>query len=482
MGEADNLGYLFLNRAQKHPEKTAILSSRRAVSYADLRGAVITFAEHMREHGVTRQSCVAIDSDSAFIAISSALAVALLGARWVGASKVALHRSALGITHVFWQSTKSRPSYFRGGQISRNWLRRPDGIEGKPSFLGNHSGDNVYYYADSSGSTGRTKFMPLTYVQYMSRVDMADGDVGREDVVSVGFFRPTSSLGMRWRIAALLGGGTVVESRDINRWREAGVNEVYGSPTQLASWIRDESPEEGELVSFLKLSGSKTSPELLSHMRRYFENIRVSYGSTEAGRVCTRTLGVDDEYDGCLGPVAPGVEVEVVDESGTVLSAGLQGELRVRAGAMLNGYLDSPKAAARAFRGGWFYPGDLGVLSEDNQLTILGRVNDQLNLGGVKLDATQIDHQIQSLPSIVDAVSFENTSALGTEQLAVIVQAEEGADPKKLAEKIRAYCKKVLGAHVVPKELYFCDETPRNENGKPMRHKAMEMVIELSPL
>src|SRR5690606_20044971 len=100
-----------------------------------------------------------------------------------------------------------------------------------------------------------------------------------------------------------------------------------------------------------------------------------------------------------------------------------------------------PQASAEVFRDGWFYPGDTGMLTADGRLKILGRIKDQFNLGGIKVNAEEIDTAAGSVPGIREAMCFTTPAATGLLQLSICAVRDPNADPAAAAASIRAVCK-----------------------------------------
>lgn len=112
------------------------------------------------------------------------------------------------------------------------------------------------------------------------------------------------------------------------------------------------------------------------------------------------STGIPNEGRGNI--VFPGVCVEIVDEADRPVPAGQPGRIRIRTGTMVDGYLGDPEATRRMFRGGWFYPGDLGIVPERGRLIVLGREDELLNIGGRKVRPEDIEDSIRAHASVAD--------------------------------------------------------------------------------
>ena len=479
MADVENIGLLYLEQAKNHPEKAAIITKDRVISHAALANAAMTFAMHMRARGVRRGQLIGLDmQNSAMFSMASILASALLGVCWTRISPHILGRSGLGIRHVFYCAPASYPTYFRGAKVDRSWFQLPKGADPKQGvkFDGNQSPRDIFTILGSSGTTGKTKIIPMTYEKYLRRISIEAGIRSDEQAITVDFFNPSSSLGARWRLATLIAGGTIVESKDIDFWREHGVSRVTGSPVQALRWIKQTNPTPGALINTFKLTGAKLNPEFLPVLRRYFKNIDLSYGSSEGGRVCGRVLGPDDTPDGKLGQIMSDAQLEILDDAGNPLPAGTTGIIRLKTPSTIRQYVNDKKATEEFLKDGWFYPGDLGYLTDDNQLVVTGRINDQISLGGIKLDAVMIDHAVQSAKGVDDAICFELPNNEGVTELALIVRKTGKQASKTLAKTIRETCVSKINKDATPKQIFFLDEVPRTETGKPARHKAHDMI------
>ena len=113
---------------------------------------------------------------------------------------------------------------------------------------------------------------------------------------------------------------------------------------------------------------------------------------------------------------------------------------------------------------------------------MIGRVNDQISIGGTKISAEAIDMTVQAVPGVVDVICFLQSGASMIEELAVVLSHETDRNAKEIAEDIRNAISTKFGPSRVPKRIYVSGAIPRNENGKPTRHLAAEAVKEIEPI
>jgi long-chain acyl-CoA synthetase len=256
---------------------------------------------------------------------------------------------------------------------------------------------------------------------------------------------------------------------------ENRVTSLKGSPAQLAAFA-DELERQGRTLPTIEtvwFGGTMMPPGVADRLRAATEGceIRGMYGSTEVAILTTRLYESDDPSN--AGEILEGGEIEIVDEQDQPLPVGTPGRIRQRSAVMVHEYLGDPEATARAFRDGWFYPGDLGLIRPDGGLTLTGRESEVLNAGGVKIDPNTLDHFAMEQPAVRDACAFEYEAASGLRQIGIALVTEDDVDVQAL---IAAFDAKFHGA--APKLVARIDEVPRNAMGKPLRRKLAEKYRE----
>lgn len=247
---------------------------------------------------------------------------------------------------------------------------------------------------------------------------------------------------------------------------ENAVRTLKGSPAQVAALVGELEAQQRTLptIETVIVSGTVMPPGVAERMRRAAEGCSIfgNYGSTEAGGAASRLYESDDPFD--AGQISPGSVVEIVDENDEVLTDGQEGHIRHRGPGMVHEYLGDPEATARAFRDGWFYPGDLGFIRPDKGLTLTGRAAEVLNAGGVKIDPNRIDHIALQNPGVIDACSFDYPTASGIRQVGIALVTRDELDVKGLVSELTAE----FGA-AAPKLVARVASIPRTATGKPMR-------------
>jgi acyl-CoA synthetase (AMP-forming)/AMP-acid ligase II len=109
--------------------------------------------------------------------------------------------------------------------------------------------------------------------------------------------------------------------------------------------------------------------------------------------------------------VHPGVQFEIVGEDGGGLPHGETGQIRLRGPGMSTRYLDDAEATARAFRGGWFYPGDMVFIDADGVGYFKGRSDDMMNFASINVFPSEIERVIEGFSGVTECAAFATTTA-----------------------------------------------------------------------
>jgi acyl-CoA synthetase (AMP-forming)/AMP-acid ligase II len=200
--------------------------------------------------------------------------------------------------------------------------------------------------------------------------------------------------------------------------------------------------------------------------RRLSPNVVIAYGSNEAWYV-TRADPPDQlRFPDTVGLPFDGVEVEIVDDHDRILPPGDVGLVRVRGGGFASGYIDDPEATAKAFRDGWYYPGDLGALAPEGALFLKGRADDLINFDGVKIFPSDIEATLLGHAAVAEAAAFP-VSADGYRQIPAAAVILRGA---ATSDELLAYCKERIGPRA-PRWVHILDSFPRNAIGKVLKRE-----------
>ncbi|WP_327137922.1 acyl-CoA synthetase [Streptomyces sp. NBC_01340] len=192
------------------------------------------------------------------------------------------------------------------------------------------------------------------------------------------------------------------------------------------------------------------------------------FGQSEIGPLAM-VLGPHEHkgrMDSCGRPVLF-VEARVVDETGKDVPDGERGEIVYRSPQLCEGYWGKPEETAEAFRDGWFHSGDLAVCDEDGYFTVVDRVKDVINSGGVLVASRQVEDALYTH----DAVAEVAVIGLPDERWIEAVTAVVVARAEVTEAELLTHARQNLAHFKAPKQVLFVAELPRNASGKILKRE-----------
>jgi fatty-acyl-CoA synthase len=188
------------------------------------------------------------------------------------------------------------------------------------------------------------------------------------------------------------------------------------------------------------------------------------YGSTEVAYAAVATpedLAADPRT---AGKAPHGVTLRVVDDAGNDVPPGESGRIFAGSGLSFEGYTDG---SDKDRLDGLIATGDLGTLDEDGRLTVLGRDDDMVVIGGENVFVGQVEDVLRAHPAVADAaVVGVDDSSYGTKLVAHVVLSGS-AETKELQDWVRSK----LARFAVPREVQVHDVLPRNTTGKVLKRE-----------
>lgn len=262
---------------------------------------------------------------------------------------------------------------------------------------------------------------------------------------------------------------------------------IGGVPTMYAILLSLPDLDKYDLSSLklAVLSGEKVSLELLTKIReKICENVIIGYGSTEAGPEVTFTELSDDLNrlaEGYVGKPLHGVELKVVDENENLLPPSKIGEILVKGALTSKGYFRQPEETQKSFTSDGFHrTGDLGYLTEDKGLYIVGRKKHIIRVGSYTVLPTEIEEVVLKNPSVAMAAAIGVPHKIYGEVVWLFVAPQPGSTISE--EEIIKICKRELADFKVPKKVVITMSLPTTRIGKvdriELRNEVMKSIKE----
>jgi cyclohexanecarboxylate-CoA ligase len=228
---------------------------------------------------------------------------------------------------------------------------------------------------------------------------------------------------------------------------------------------RGRAPEA--LATFVA-TGAAVPRELARRARaRLGAEVGGGFGSTETCMAAAFRPGADSERAAATDGVAmAGVTLRVVDDAGTVLGPGVEGNFEIATTTLFSGYLNRPELTAAAVSADGFYrTGDLAVIDADGALSITGRVKDVINRGGEKVPVAEVEQLLYQMAGVREAAVVAMPDPRLVERACAFLALAPGHRVDLAA--VRAH----LDAHRLakpywPERVELRDELPKTPSGK----------------
>lgn len=327
----------------------------------------------------------------------------------------------------------------------------------------------------TSGSTGRPKGVILTSRMLMSIVfqntlteeGLRPGSVGIMALPLA--FTPGLVYGLFMNV--VLGSTLILErgldaSRIIPLIEKHKVTALFGVPILFESISRSPLFEDADLSSIRTawVGGAAVAPALLRKWADKGVLVRQIYGATEGGGVSTSTLVSEalDFPDRC-GNGSIFTDVRVFRSDGAEAAPGEIGELAIRGPIVTPGYWNNESATADAFRGGWFFTGDLGTADNAGRVKFAERAKDLIISGGINISPAEIEVVISEIDGVEEVAVISVPDERFGETPAAIITVNKDVSVAEIVE----HCERVLSDYKVPRYVVIrSSPLPRLVSGK----------------
>ncbi|MDE1566910.1 acyl-CoA synthetase [Aquabacter sediminis] len=152
------------------------------------------------------------------------------------------------------------------------------------------------------------------------------------------------------------------------------------------------------------------------------------------------------------------------------------GEVMFRGNVVMKGYLKNPSATQKAFEGGWFHSGDLGVKHPDGYVQLKDRSKDIIISGGENISSIEVEDALYKHPAVAAAAVVARPDDKWGETPVAFVELREGATAT--VEELLAHCRMHLAHYKCPRHLVF-EEIPKTSTGKIQKFRLREMAKEI---
>lgn len=506
MREPRHLFDLLALQAERIPNRPAVTTEERTLSYGELRTQSEAVAAGLAELGLRKGDRVAfLLSNIPEVAIAY-FACARLGAIVVPMNTRLQTRelahilrdcdaSAVVAEPIFWPSLGpalhsaggTRRPIAAGEGHAHEWVQFADLLDASPAGLPapEAQASDPAHILYTSGTTGLPRGAMMTHANVLTNArncqtcyGLGDGEV---TLVAVPLFHVT---GLNTQLLAMVwvGGCTALlrhhkTDEVIRLLAHHRATYFIAAPTILVLMLMSPRMADHDLspLRVISYGGGPIAPDTIKDLKRCFPRARCIqvYGLTETSSLATyHPDALALEKPTSVGKACPGVRVRIVDENLQDVSPGAVGEIAIAGPNVVAGYWNNPEATARAIRDGWLLTGDLGMLDPEGFLHLMDRKKDMISRGGEKVYSKEVEDVLYTHPAVLEAALYGAPDPVFGEVPRAAVVLRPGVPATE--EEIRRFCRERIADYKVPTRVRFLAELPKNPNGKILKRLLAE--------
>ncbi|MFB0614607.1 acyl-CoA synthetase [Streptomyces sp. AGS-58] len=488
-GQGSTVDGVLRRSARRTPARVAVEYGERRWTYGELDDAVSRAATLLRAEGLAPGDRVAAYGHN-----SDAYLIAFLACSRAGLVHVPVNHSLTGadLAHLLGQSgsTLVLADPDLAGRLPRDArvlaLRDTDDslltrLPQAPPYDGPEPRtEDLVQLLYTSGTTALPKGAMMTHRalvhEYLSAITALDLSAGDRPVHALPLYHSAQLHVFLLPFLAVGATNVILDAPDGDRLFdliETGrVDSLFAPPTVWIGLAGRPDFATRDLAGLRKAYyGASVMPvPVLERLRRHLPRLAFynCFGQSEIGPLAT-VLG-PGEHEGRLdscGRTVLFVDARVVDENGVDVPDGTPGEIVYRSPQLCEGYWDRPEETAEAFRDGWFHSGDLAVRDVDGYFTIVDRVKDVINSGGVLVASRQVEDALHTHEAVAEAAVI----GLPDERWIEAVTAVVVPRGEVTGDQLIAHVKERLTPFKAPKRVLFVDALPRNASGKILKRE-----------
>ncbi len=363
--------------------------------------------------------------------------------------------------------------------------------------------EDMLFLMYTSGTTGKPKGVKHTtggYLAYTAWTSHAVLDVEPDDTywcaADIGWITGHSYIvygPLALGTTTMMYEGTPDYPEKDRMWELVEKNSVdifYTAPTAIRAFMKwgEQYPAEHDLSS-LRLLGTVGEPINPRAWKWYYKHIGGencpivdTWWQTETGGMMITTLpGVNEMKPGSAGPPLPGIDARIVDAQGEEISAGEAGYVTINNPwpGMLRTLYNNDERFINEYWSEYsdeeadewvYFPEDGAKIDEDGFITVLGRVDDVINVSGHRLGTMEIESAVVGVEGIAEAAVVGGDHEVKGEAVYVYAISEDGYETgDELEERVMQGVLDSIGPIAKPEEIIFTPELPKTRSGKIMR-------------
>lgn len=467
-----------LEWSKKTPDEPAIISDDKITTYKELAKYIQNIHNWLKENGILKGDCVAVQAFPTPYCIATYYAVHLTEAILVPLEKSASKDRILEIAN----DTKSKliisKDIIESSILSYNYDMIRE-IVNKDISISNITYPNIDSPCEmvfTTGTTGKSKGVLMTH-RHISWYAYATAKY--VEMKKHNRFLLTTPLnhagGIRRTHLSLANGCTMVYMDGINDLgkyfeyiEKYKITSLYMPPVALRilfTRTKDKLGEYKNQIDFVYSSSSPLPEGDCTKLAQLLPNTRLynAYEASETPGVSAYNYNTTNPLKNCLGKANFGVEIGILTANGDIIKRqNVQGQLCVKSKMNMKEYYLAPELTKTVYKDGWFISSDLGHLDEDGNAYYEGRKGDVINIGGYKIAPTDVEEVALKSNLINECICIEDKDQFGVSFLKLLVVVGENFESKQLM----SFLSSKLETYKLPRKIETVDHIEKTFNGK----------------
>lgn len=469
--------------SKKTPEKVAVIGIDRTVSYNTFWKMISAAAMLLKQKGLKVGQRVVLEADHTVEFLVMCYAIHLAG----GVHAPVEHEAPMERIQEI--SKELAPAFVITGPSPTTFLDTTmEGLlEVEAGELEFPTEDMLQEILFTTGTTGKSKGVMITHYGQMNMCESQNAvlNYSKDNLWMIpspmnhaAGLRKTHMSMARGSSVLLMNGFTNLKLFFENM-KNYGVTSLYLPPAGI-HYILKLAPKEfakyDNQLDFIYSSSSALPGgdkekliELLPNVRKFD-----AYGGSEVGAVCYIDYNAVRNNTKCVGKANPGVDIFIVNDKYEPMNATREnpGIIAIRSNTVTAGYWNEPELTANTIKNGVIYMTDLGYI-EKGYLYLVGRRDDVINVGGLKIAPTEVEDVAMRHPAVSECVCIPYQDKVLGQVLKMLIVVNEGHEPDP--DSLRFYVEERLESYKVPKYIAVVNEIVRTFNGKIDRKKMIEI-------
>jgi acetyl-CoA synthetase len=379
---------------------------------------------------------------------------------------------------------------------AEGWINFTRGLENSPEKLSRETSDAtrnddtmLLYF--TSGTTGMPKMVKHDFAYPLGHILTAKYWQNVQDNGLHFTIADTGWAKSAWgKIYGQWLSGSAVMTYDYDKFVPKNLLEViekykvtsFCAPPTIYRFLIKEDLGKFNLSSlnYCVVAGEPLNPEVYKQfLDKTGLKLREGYGQTEL-TVAIATYPWIEPKPGSMGKPSPGYDIAIVDESGELCEAGIEGEIIIRTvngkpAGMFHGYYRDGELTKKVWSDGIYRTGDMAWCDEDGYYWFVGRADDVIKSSGYRIGPFEVESALMEHPAVMEcAITAVPDPDRGQIVKATVVTAKNYVPGDELAKELQEHVKRVTAPYKYPRIIEFVTELPKTISGKIRRVQIRE--------